>query len=592
MKSSLAVLCVFLLAFAAAGQTVRVSPNVMAGPATSEQSSQPASQQKPGATQQPGDQKGTGSIEGAVLTQDGDRPVRKATVTLNPIPTAPNPNQMIDNRQQFQTEADGHFVFKDLPAGQYSLMVQHPNYVGTGRQARMVNQMVRLSDGQAVKDLTFRLVPAGIIRGRVTDEDGDPVARAQISVMRQQYFRGKKQFMNAGGGNTDDLGEFRVSSLPPGTYWVSASRQQMMGMPGGPEAKQTRQYVRTFYPGATDVQSASPVDVKPGDEVPVNISLMKMETAEVKGTVTQQTGEKAENGQVSLAASGDVSVGMGGYSAMLRNGEFDLRVPPGHYRVTAMTFPAPTGQMIVPSYTTSTIDVPPQGLQDLKLQTGSASKVTAHVAVEGATQAVNLDNIRIQLQVHRDDDDPRNFFMMGDMGNAKADKDGNAVIERLNAGTYEVNYFGGLPGYQDAYLKSVLQGNRDVLPTGFRVSGDGQMHVTISVNGGYVEGIVSDADHKPVKGAMVVDVPPEEFRTRDQFYRIGSTDQNGHFLLHSIRPGRHLLLALEDPEQGVWLDPVFLKTVESKGENFSIDEREHKQFQLQVIPKTQTAVGQ
>jgi hypothetical protein len=584
-----ATLFTALLASTTAQTTTPATTNLL-GVAAQAAGAPAAAPQKPAETK-PGDpQRGTASIEGTVVTQDGDRPVRKANVTLMPVTPVVNANQMLDNRQQFQTEADGRFVFKDLPAGQYSLTVQHPTYVGTGRLGRIVNQSVRLTDGQTVKDLTFRLVPAGVIRGRVSDEDGDPVARAQVAVLRQQYLRGRKQYLSAGSANTDDLGEFRVSSLAPGTYWISANRPMMMGMPQAADAKPvTRQNVRTYYPGAIDIQSASPVEVKPGDEVPLNITLLKQETTEVKGSVTLPTGDKAENGQVTFSAPNDPSPFMG-FSTLLRQGQFNLRMPPGHYRVMVMTFEP--GQTTMPGYVTSFVDVPPQGLQELKLQTGASFKVNVHLNVEGAPPTIKVDNIRILMMMRREAEDQTTTFLPGDTATGKIDKDATAVVERLNPGNYDVNYFGGFPGYPDAYLKSVMQGNRDVLTTGFRVSGDVPMSVVISLNGAYVEGNVSDANQKPVKGAYVVDVPSDEFRSREQFYRVATTDQNGHFTIHALRPGRHMVVALEDPEPGIWTDAEFLKTVEGRGERFSIGDKESKQFQLQLVPKTQMAAGQ
>jgi hypothetical protein len=53
-----------------------------------------------------------------------------------------------------------------------------------------------------------------------------------------------------------------------------------------------------------------------------------------------------------------------------------------------------------------------------------------------------------------------------------------------------------------------------------------------------------------------------------------------------------MVIALEDPEPGIWTDAEFLKTVEGRGERFSIGDKESKQFQLQLVPKTQMTAGQ
>ena len=583
MKALISAVIVLAFCGLALGQAGSVVAPV---PPPSSQSTQPSSPQAKSGSTQAADQKGTARIEGTVVTLDGERPVRKATVTLMPVS-----QQLafgVDPRREFTTEADGKYKFEELAAGTYRISVQHPNFVGTGRQARNIAQSLTVTDGQQMKDINFRLVPAAIIRGVVSDEDGDPMPRVQVSVMRQQYVRGRKQYMQSGSTNTDDRGEYRISSLAPGSYWIAANRG-FIGMPQSPDAaKASKQYVRTFYPGATEMESASPVDVRPGDEAPANITMMKKDTAPIHGTVTLPTGEKPQMAMISMSTPNDPSP-MGQFSAMVREGVFDLRVPPGHYRMMVMTSDA---QPAMPTMTVSMVDVPPQGIPELKLQTSAGSKVTAHFVVEGATQAVALDNFRVQLMVHRDDDDARQSFMMGDFGNSKADKEGLATVERMNPGNYDANFYGVVPGMQDTYLKSVIQGSRDVLVNGVRVAGDTTIELVVSVNGGKIEGVVTDGDHKPMKGATVVDVPPAEFRSRDQFWRSATSDQNGKFTLHSIRPGRHVVIALDDPEPGVWMDPEFLKNVESRGESLSVGEKEAKQIQLQVIPKDKTAVGQ
>ena len=66
--------------------------------------------------------------------------------------------------------------------------------------------------------------------------------------------------------------------------------------------------------------------------------------------------------------------------AMIRDGAFEVRVPPGRYRLT--------GTMMGDNnnyYSISTVaEVPPQGLQDFAVQAPAApGKVTAHVRIEG-----------------------------------------------------------------------------------------------------------------------------------------------------------------------------------------------------------------
>src|SRR5206468_5450232 len=82
---------------------------------------------------------------------------------------------------------------------------------------------VTLADGQELATIDLRVVRGGVITGRVLDEDGEPLARAVVTVQRYQYVRGERQLSPAGGDQTDDRGQYRVFGLPPGDYYVSAT---------------------------------------------------------------------------------------------------------------------------------------------------------------------------------------------------------------------------------------------------------------------------------------------------------------------------------------------------------------------------------
>ena len=81
-----------------------------------------------------------------------------------------------------------------------------------------------------VEKIDFALPRGGVIAGRVTDELGEPLAGVRMQAMRYQYLpNGQRQLTPVGGVGmpfglaTNDLGEFRLYSLMPGTYIVSAA---------------------------------------------------------------------------------------------------------------------------------------------------------------------------------------------------------------------------------------------------------------------------------------------------------------------------------------------------------------------------------
>ena len=84
----------------------------------------------------------------------------------------------------------------------------------------------------------------GTLSGRVTDEYGDPVQGAGVQLLHVRYDAGQRQLVPADAvmAVTDDLGRYRLHSLTPGQYMVSATvgPVSLEDLPG---------YTRSYYPG-------------------------------------------------------------------------------------------------------------------------------------------------------------------------------------------------------------------------------------------------------------------------------------------------------------------------------------------------------
>src|SRR5258707_11314787 len=166
--------------------------------------------------QPPPDQKKI-RLEGRVMTTAGDL-VRKANVRLQ---GSSGQNGQPPSVYTEATDNDGKFLFDDVVPGRYSLSSDKAGFVSGRYGARSTNSpgtQINVSAGQEMKDLVILLTPQGVITGRVTDQDGDPVRGVQITVLRTGYPRGRRQFVPAGGASTDDQGNFRAGNLAPGRY--------------------------------------------------------------------------------------------------------------------------------------------------------------------------------------------------------------------------------------------------------------------------------------------------------------------------------------------------------------------------------------
>src|SRR5229473_2481338 len=85
----------------------------------------------------------------------------------------------------------------------------------------------------------------------------EPVEHVQVTATR--YTRGRKQPVQAGAGQTDDLGEYRIFGLEASKYYLSATYRQPAMMSTQDRtvgAAADEGYAPTFYPGTNDPAGA------------------------------------------------------------------------------------------------------------------------------------------------------------------------------------------------------------------------------------------------------------------------------------------------------------------------------------------------
>src|SRR5262249_1449379 len=126
--------------------------------------------------------------------------------------------------------------------------------------------------GERVRDIELRLIPLGSIAGRVLDADGDPVSKAMVSAMGWSYPNGKKTLKAYGGGTTDDRGDFRISGLAPGAYYLHCAPNPITWHPLSSSLRMlgpspVRDLGETFYPASVEVASATALNLTAGGDL-------------------------------------------------------------------------------------------------------------------------------------------------------------------------------------------------------------------------------------------------------------------------------------------------------------------------------------
>ena len=177
-------------------------------------SEQSSGTERPTAQLQPRRAAGAASVAGTVVNDEGG-PLSRARVTLRSA-LLPEPRVLV-------TDGMGRFSFDRLPAGDYELSFIRTGYAlshASGGPARAV--AVRLREGETRTGLSIALRRAGIIPGRLLDEDGTPLAGAEIEALSLRTADGRQSTSVVAAARSDDRGEFRLTGLPAGQYVVLA----------------------------------------------------------------------------------------------------------------------------------------------------------------------------------------------------------------------------------------------------------------------------------------------------------------------------------------------------------------------------------
>ena len=351
----------------------------------------------------PQDSKETGAVTGRVLL-DG-KPTQGVIVIAEPSTSDPfkMAEQMLKPSSKLRaiTDADGRYRFEALDAGKYRITPLTPTLViSEGDEGKELT----VAEGSTVEDINFSLSRGGVITGKVTDSDGNPVIAEEISLQPIDKAKAGPTGPRLQGRMfyTDDRGIYRIFGLAPGRYLVSAgsTRDPMTNL----LAKRPKR-VRTFYPGVTDEPKAKPVEVTAGTEASgVDIKLGMAEKGfTVSGRVlTAETGAPLPNVMIAYTPKtregnkdqepGEDSFSMpGGITTTNTKGEFRLdSLSPGSYKLEVQSMGSFTGGSDFYSDPVN-IEIQSAHVDKLEIKVHLGASISGVVIIENANAPATFD---------------------------------------------------------------------------------------------------------------------------------------------------------------------------------------------------------
>ena len=521
------------------------------------------------------------TVEGLVTRDPDGTPVKKALIELI------GENQAEAGDYTTMTGPDGLFRLENIIPGRYHLFAERTGLLDTDKQrGRNEGRLLTITAGQEVKNIHLRLQAAAVVRGRVTDEDGDPLANAEVTVFRQTFVGGHNRWEQAGAERTNDLGEYRVANLPAGNVYISVnpppdfrSLIEASGAANHDDKRPSTTYQTEYYPGTADRSQAAPVQLHAGDDFPADFSLNLSPSLSIRGSVVNLPPHATAS---IMLQSRDFSVIMTG-AELHKDGSFVFHdVSPGNYTIMASV----EGSQ-VPMTARQLLQVGSANVEGLRLSPQPGATVQGRLHFESRNQ-MRFDPERVFLTLQMvdaaEESDTASVLRESFSNITHVAADGSFQWTDVPAGNYYVQIVGDGETNGGWYLKSVSSGGRDINDAGIAVNGGAvTLDLVASANGGVADGVVVNSKGEPFANAIVVAVPDQRLRGRVDHYRQTTADQTGHFSLHGLRPGDYTVYAWESIEGEAYYNPNFVKTFEGQGSILHVSEGDHNSMQVQLI---------
>ena len=466
------------------------------------------------------------------------------------------------------TDSEGRFSIPQLAGDKYSLQASHRGYIGAAYEEHDTGSTAIVTgEGLVSTGLRFMLAPQAVIFGVITDDSGDPAPNAVVSLFRLNPGAGPGKMLRMRGAGTDEQGNYEISHLSPGSYYLSVTATPWYASYRSPQnsaqAKSGHSQSRTpldvaypaaYYPDASDSSFAAPIVVGAGERVPINVTLHPVPALHISMPMP------TINGQTSMPQL---------HREIFGNSD------PVQANVTSTSPSEPSGSR---SVTTVEISGIAPGAYEMELNdpNGESSRVAAadlnsDQAID-VSSAMPLVDVTGKVAMAGGEAPPSSLFVRlapkqgQEEITAPIEPDRSFHLRSLRPGTYEFSVQVFAYPMTITHLTAAGATFKDHLLT------IGSEPVTLTAelteSSATVNGFATQ-NGKRASGIFLELIPKNATAGRAAF-AVNQSDSDGSFNFRHTLPGDYTLVAIQEGWTLDWMDPAAMAPYLAKGLKVSV----------------------
>jgi 5-hydroxyisourate hydrolase-like protein (transthyretin family) len=483
------------------------------------------------------------------------------------IDVAISPTEQSDLRTEITTGSDGRFVFENVASGKYTLSAQ-----GRGFSEQAYQQHGPFSTAVAVgpdvisDNLVFQLVPDASISGAVMDEENEAVRNGEVMLFARDGATGRME--SRAQANLEDQGRYHFGHLSPGTYFLAVSAQPWYATDPPISRNATQLYVEgeaqsykeplpvaeasedsaldvtyrtTFYADAVEGESATPIQLHPGERASADITLRAVPAVHLTVRNASTDPNQPGSAQVQQKVFNRTLLPILVRSQPGAHGILKLSgIPPGHLVLNLRSFTGKDWKNQVRE-----VDISSDGEID------AADNLFFPLSIHGRVQIPQEATLASRSYIRFYNRETNESF-----GGPVSQKGEFDISQRIM----------GSPEYEVAVIDARGLIVQKVTATGAKVVGrtlvlprSGAVDLTVTMSGlaARIDGTVL-RDGKGMSQAMVVLVP-ESIQGNADLIRRDQSDSDGTFSLYRVLPGRYRVVAIANGWDLDWQNPAILR---------------------------------